>query len=61
MAVKYYVKVINTRQIALFYDAGLTLPAKINFSNFGEVGNDIFVVKLQSTSTAITYDTMPAV
>lgn len=50
---RYYVKVISSTQIALFWDAELTLPAKIDFSTFT---GDPFVIKMQSTSTAITYE-----
>lgn len=50
---RYYVKVISATQIALFWDAELTLPAKIDFSTFT---GDPFVIKMRSTSTAITYE-----
>ena len=56
MAAKYYVKKINDYQIALFWDAALTLPATVDFTKFE---NEIFVSKLQSTSTAITYSDFP--
>ena len=49
---RYYVKVISNTQIALFWDADLTIPAKIDFNTFT---GDPFVIKIQSTSTAITY------
>ena len=51
MDIKYFVKILNNNQVALFYDEDLTLPANINFSETFSDG--LIVAKLQDPSISI--------
>ena len=51
MDIKYFVKILNNNQVALFYDEDLTLPANINFSE--TFSDELIVAKLQDPSISI--------